>query len=126
MLCCSHSSCHDNNSTKNFMLDVWCHLEPNQLNWLSDNCDMAPPRVPHIFIAKSSSIILHYLSLKASCLGQLNPQKNVSTCQSQYEGSAHVQTDGTLENISREPLLRLISKGVCSQHLFGKLHTSAV
>lgn len=29
----------------------------------------------HIYIAKSSSIILHYLSLESSCLSQLSPQR---------------------------------------------------
>lgn len=60
-----------------------------------------------ISIAKSSSIILHYLSLESSCLSQLSPQREFFHLP--LLRGVHMLTDGTLENTSAEPLLRQLS-----------------
>lgn len=85
----------------------------------------------HIYIAKSSSIILHYLSLESSCLSQLSPQRDFlfiyfPTCQSPFQRSVHVLTDGTLENTSGESLLRQLKSTIfiTTQYLVSKLHRS--
>lgn len=84
----------------------------------------------HICIAKSSSIILHYLSLESSCLSQLNAQREFFyTCQSPFQHSLHMLTDGTWENISGELPLRQLFKAtifIMAQHLVSKLNWSEV